>query len=155
MPSAYPESNSQGDTQGPKRRISQGYKEVNIQNGQKRIKSFIDTPRSAIACLRLIVLWLLASKQRMLKFYEYSDVGLDYDVDTQWNALLKMLELAIRSKDTINLMCEEFKALEPLQLSLTKWNFLREIHEVMLPFYKKTLLVSQDAPIITQATVIY
>src|ERR1700733_14407703 len=66
-----------------------------------------------------------------------------------------MLKLAIRSKDTINLMYEEFKALEPLQLSLTEWNFLGEIHEVMLPFYEKTLLVSQDAPIITQATVIY
>ena len=91
----------------------------------------------------------------MLKFYKYSDVGLDYDVNTRWNALLKMLKLAIRSKDIINLMCEEFKALEPLQLSPTKWNFLGEIHEVMLPFYKKTLLVSQDAPIITQATVIY
>ena len=66
-----------------------------------------------------------------------------------------MLELAIRSKDTINLMCEEFKALEPLKLTDTKWNFLREIHEVMLPFYEKTLLVSQDAPTITQATIIY
>jgi len=91
----------------------------------------------------------------MLKYQEYSDVGLDYDVDTRWNALLKMLELAIRSKDAINLMCEEFKALGPLKLSDTKWNFLEEIYEVMLPFYKKTLLVSQDAPTITQATAIY
>ena len=77
---------------------------------EKRIKSFTDTPRSTIARLRLIVLWLLASKQRMLKFHEYSDVSLDYDVDTWWNALLKMLKLAIRSKDMINLMYEEFKA---------------------------------------------
>ena len=122
---------------------------------EKRIESFTDTPRSAIARLRLIVLWLLASEQRMLKFYEYSDIGLDYDVDTWWNALLKMLELAICSKDTINLMCKEFKALEPLKLSMTEWNFLREIYEVILPFYEKTLLVSQDAPIITQATAIY
>jgi hypothetical protein len=53
-----------------------------------------------------------------------------------------MLKLAICSKDVINLMCKEFKVLEPLKLSNTKWNFLREIYEVMLPFYKKTLLVS-------------
>ena len=122
---------------------------------KKRIESFIDTPWSIIAWLWLIVLWLLASKQRILKYREYSDVGLDYDVDTRWNALLKILKLAIRSKDTINLMYEEFKALEPLQLSPTEWNFLGEIHEVMLPFYEKTLLVSQDTPTITQATVIY
>lgn len=122
---------------------------------EKGIETFEDTPRSAIARLRLIVLWLLASEQRMLKFYEYSDVGLDYDVDTRWNALLKMLELAIRSKDAINHMCEEFKALEPLKLSPAEWNFLGEIYEVMLPFYEKTLLVSQDAPTMTQSTAIY
>jgi hypothetical protein len=52
-------------------------------------------------------------------------------------------------------MCEEFKILEPLKLSSLKWNFLGEIYEVMLLFYKKTLLVSQDAPMITQATTIY
>ena len=56
----------------------------------------------------------------MLKFCEYSDVGLDYDIDTQWNTLLKMLELAICSKDVINHMCEEFKVLEPLKLSLAE-----------------------------------
>ena len=66
-----------------------------------------------------------------------------------------MLELAIRSKKAIDLMCEEYIVLEPLKLSATKQNFLREIYEVMLPFYKKTLLVSQDAPTITQATIIY
>ena len=32
-------------------------------------------------------------------------------------ALLKMLELAIHSKDAINRMCEEYSALEPLKLS--------------------------------------
>ena len=94
-------------------------------------------------------------KQRMLKYREYLDVGLDYDVNTRQNALLKILKLAIRSKDVINLMCKEFKVLEPLKLSNTKWNFLREIYEVMLPFYKKTLLVSQDSPMITQAIIIY
>ena len=52
-------------------------------------------------------------------------------------------------------MCEEYLALEPLKLSPKEWNFLREIHEVMLPYYEKTLLVSQDSPTITQATAIY
>jgi len=85
----------------------------------------------------------------MLKFYKYSDISLDYDVDTRWNTLLKMLELAICSKDAINHMCKEYKALEPLKLSSTEWNFLGEIYEVILPFYEKTLLVSQDAPMIT------
>ena len=66
-----------------------------------------------------------------------------------------MVKLAICSKDVINLMCKEFKALKPLKLSDPKWNFLREIYEVMLLFYEKTLLVSQDAPTITQAIVIY
>ncbi len=122
---------------------------------KKRIESFTNTPRSTITRLRLIVLWLLVSEQRILKFYEYSDVGLDYDVNTQQNALLKMLELAIRSKQAIDLMYKEYIVLEPLKLSATEQNFLKEIYEVMLPFYKKTLLVLQDAPIITQATVIY
>jgi hypothetical protein len=130
-------------------------KKLIYEMAEKRIESFENTPRSAIARLRLIVLWLLVSEQRMLKFREYSDVGLDYDVDTRWNALLKMLELAIRSKDAIDHMCEEFKALEPLKLSSAEWNFLGEIYEVMLPFYEKTLLVSQDAPTMTQSTAIY
>ncbi len=52
-------------------------------------------------------------------------------------------------------MCEEYSALEPLKLSPKEWNFLGEIHEVMLPYYEKTLLVSQDSPTITQATAIY
>jgi hypothetical protein len=122
---------------------------------EKKIESLTDTPRSAIARLRLIVLWLLASEQRTLKFREYSDVSLDYEINTRWNALLKMLKLAIRSKGAINLMCEEYTALEPLKLSPTEWNFIGEIYEVMLPYYEKTLLVSQDAPTITQATAIY
>ena len=66
-----------------------------------------------------------------------------------------MLELAIRSKDAINYICEEFKVLEPLKLLLVEWNFLGEIYEVMLPFYEKTLLVLQDAPTITQSTTMY
>jgi hypothetical protein len=118
---------------------------------EKRIDSFKpeDTPQSAIARLRLIVLWLLASEQRMLRFREYADVGLDYDVDTRWNALLKMLELAIRCRVAIDHMCEEFLALATLKLSSSEWIFLGEIYGVMQPFYEKTLLVSQDAPTIT------
>src|ERR1700758_1598594 len=148
MFSAYLESDSQGDTKALNAGSHKDAKKLIYEMAEKRIESFTDTPRSAIARVRLIVLWLLASEQRMLKFREYSDVGLDYDVDTRWNVLLKMLELAIRSKDAINLMCEEFKALEPLKLSPTEWNFLGEIYEVMLPFYEKTLLVLQDAPTI-------
>src|SRR5467141_4675258 len=52
-------------------------------------------------------------------------------------------------------MCEEYSALDPLKLSPKEWNFLGEIHEVMLPYYEKTLLVSQDSPTITQTTAIY
>src|SRR5882762_1357725 len=52
-------------------------------------------------------------------------------------------------------MCEEYSALEPLKLSPKEWNFLGEIHEVMLPYYEKTLLVSQDSPTIIRATAIY
>jgi hypothetical protein len=103
-------------------------KKLIYEMAKNRIESFTDTPRSAIARLRLIVLWLLLSEQRMSKLREYSDVGLDYDVDTGWNVLLKMLELAIRSKDAINLVCEEFRALDPLKLSPTEWNFLGEIY---------------------------
>jgi len=60
-----------------------------------------------------------------------------------------MLKLAIRSKKAIDLIYEEYIVLEPLKLSATEWNFLREIYEVMLPFYKKTLLVLQDVLTIT------
>jgi len=65
-------------------------------------------PKSAIARLRLIVLWTLASKQRADKYMEHASVSLDYDVDTRWNALLKMLEIAIRER-AINRMCAEYK----------------------------------------------
>jgi len=58
-------------------------KKLIYEMAKKRIESFTNTPRSTITRLRLIVLWLLVSEQRILKFYEYSDVGLDYDVNTQ------------------------------------------------------------------------
>jgi hypothetical protein len=124
---------------------------------EKKIDTFKpeDTPKSAIGRLRLIVLWLLASEQRMIKFREYSDIGLDYDVDTRWNALLKMLELCIRSRAAVDKMCDHYPALALLRLSQAEWTFIGEIHQVMAPFYEKTLLVSQDAPTITMSTEIY
>ena len=79
-----------------------------------------ETPQSAIARLRLIVLWILASEQRIDKYMEYASVSLDYDIDTRWNALLKMLEITIRERSAINRMCEECKPLEPLALSETE-----------------------------------
>jgi hAT family C-terminal dimerisation region len=114
-----------------------------------------ETPQSAIARLRLIVLWILASEQRVDKYMEYASVSLDYDVDTRWNALLKMLEIAIRERCAINRMCAECKPLEPLALTEAEWMFLGDIFQVMLPLYEKTLLVSQIAPTIFQSTEIY
>jgi hypothetical protein len=48
---------------------------------KKRMGSFTDNPRSSIARPRLVI-WLLVSEQHMLRHREYSDIGLDYDVDT-------------------------------------------------------------------------
>ena len=87
-----------------------------------------DTPKSAIGHLRLIVLWLLASEQHMIKFGEYADIGLDYDVDTRWNAFLKMLELCIRSRVAIDKICDHFPTLASLCLSPAEWSFIGEIH---------------------------
>jgi hypothetical protein len=114
-----------------------------------------ETPQSAIARLRLIVLWILASEQRIDKYMEHASVSLDYDVDTRWNALLKMLEIAIRERSAINRMCMECNPLRPLTLSETEWMFLGETFQVMLPLYEKTLLVSQTSPTIFQSTEIY
>jgi hypothetical protein len=61
-------------------------------------------------------MWILASDRRVDKYMEYALVALDYDVDTRWNALLKMLEIAIRERSAINHMCKEYKPLEPLVL---------------------------------------
>ncbi len=51
-------------------------KKLILKMAEKGIEAFEDTPRSAIARLRLIVLWLLPSEQQMLKFYEYSTLAL-------------------------------------------------------------------------------
>ncbi|EED16642.1 hypothetical protein TSTA_017170 [Talaromyces stipitatus ATCC 10500] len=48
------------------------------------------------------------AKRRVDKYMEYASVALDYNVDTQWNALLKMLEIAIRERSAINCMCKEY-----------------------------------------------
>ncbi|EED22676.1 hypothetical protein TSTA_061640 [Talaromyces stipitatus ATCC 10500] len=114
-----------------------------------------EIPQSAISRLRLIVMWILASDQRVNKYMEYASVALDYNVDTQWNALLKMLEIAIRERSAINCMCKEYKLLEPLVLSELEWIFLGNIYQVMLPLYKKTLLVSQTNPTIFQSAETY
>src|SRR3954452_11164345 len=52
-------------------------------------------------------------------------------------------------------MCVECKPLELLALSETKWMFLGEIYQVMLPLYEKTLLISQTSPTMFQSTEIY
>jgi hypothetical protein len=114
-----------------------------------------EIPKSAIARLRLIVMWILASDRRVDKYMEYASVALDYDVDTRWNALLKMLEIAIRERSDINRMCKECKPLEPLVLSELEWIFLGNIYHAMLPLYKKTLLVSQTNPTIFQSAETY
>lgn len=116
---------------------------------------FDETPQSVIARLRLIVLWILASEQRIDKYMEKASVSLDYDVDTRWNALLKMLEIAIRDRNAINRMCQECEPLTALALSEYEWLFLGEVYHAMLPLYKKTLLVSQTNPTIFQTTEIY
>jgi hypothetical protein len=86
---------------------------------------------------------------------EFASVSLDYDADTRWNALLKMLEIALQERNAINRMCKEFKQLEALKLSDLEWLFIAEVHEVMQPLYKKALLVSQTMPTIFRSTEIY
>jgi hypothetical protein len=100
-------------------------------------------------------MWILASNQQVDKYMEYASVALDYDVDTRWNALLKMLEIAIRERSAIDRMCKECKPLEPLVLSELEWIFLGNIYQAMLPLYKKTLLVSQTNPTIFQSAETY
>jgi hypothetical protein len=62
-------------------------------------------------------MWILASDQQVDKYMEYASVTLNYNINTRWNALLKMLKIAIQERSAINHMCKEYRPLEPLMIS--------------------------------------
>jgi hypothetical protein len=126
-----------------------------ISTNKRETFQIKEIPKSTITQLQLIIMWILASDRQVNKYMEYASVTLNYNVDTQWNALLKMLEIAIREQFAINHICKEYKPLEPLVLSELKWIFLGNIYHTMFPLYKKTLLVSQTNPTIFQSAETY
>jgi hypothetical protein len=91
--------------------------------------------QTAIVKLRLLIMWILESTQRIDAFIEFSpDLKLDYDVDTHWNSTFKMVTLGIRLRKPLVEIVVATPTLTALIITKEEWLYLREIHEVLEPF---------------------
>jgi hypothetical protein len=54
-----------------------------ISTNKRETFQIEEIPKSTIAQLRLIVMWILASDRQVNKYMECASVALDYDIDTR------------------------------------------------------------------------
>jgi hypothetical protein len=136
---------------------------ANLKTGTaKEAKDFEETsvrttsPLNGVMKIRLLVLWMWKSDQRLQFWDSLTAKKIQFDVDTRWNSTYDMLGDAIRCKtELVRLGRAYLDALEQYTLSSTDWVFIEQLYDVLKPFSEFTKLVSSGRPTITTATGIY
>jgi len=101
-----------------------------------------------IAILRIVVLWMNRSPQRIQEWKNMPGVTkiIPYDVDTRWNYTLTMLEIALEHRAALQLWIKDHEELSHLTFDTARWDRLRQIRELLKPFEDHTLYVSRVEP---------
>lgn len=98
-----------------------------------------------IARLRIIVLWVARSPQRIQEWDTRENVtkAVNYDVDTRWNSTLRMIEDAFDCRAALEDTVRDRPELEDLKLLQADWKQLDDIRK-MLNLLLNTLSLSLE-----------
>jgi hypothetical protein len=110
-----------------------------------------------IAKLRIIILWIHRSAQRVQEWRQRDDIKKlpNYDVDTRWNFTLKMIDDLFDCRGAINDSCKDIEALRDMKLVNEEWDSLDKIRSVLRLFKKFTDYVSREQPSIQMLARMY
>src|SRR5450755_1523283 len=105
------------------------------------------TTNSALARLRVLILWISRSLERKSQWrYICRDNGLAdtlilYDVDTRWNSTYLMLEASIKARRQITRWISSYS--DMLQFTELDWDYLQQIAKVLQRFFEHTEYISR------------
>jgi len=101
-----------------------------------------------IAVLRIVVLWMNRSPQRIQEWLAQEGVTsmIPYDVDTRWNYTLVMLEAAILNRAALKAFIKNHPEIAHLSFDNERWKRLKQIRDLLKPFEEHTLFVSREEP---------
>lgn len=105
---------------------------------------------SALARLRVLVLWLARSPLRRQQWKnscrdaDLPERYIEYDVETRWNSVFRMLDQSLQSKRQIFEYLKTYPVLP--EFSAQDWRRLQQIHKALQRFDVFTKLVSIQHP---------
>lgn len=112
--------------------------------------------KSAIAKIRLVVLWIARSPQRRQSWKLISPTKqINYDVDNRWNSTYNMVADAIRLRRELTQFIRSHPEIGTLQLVDAEWSSLDQIERVLKPFWEHTNHVSKSCPGLLDSLPIY
>jgi hypothetical protein len=113
----------------------------------------IQAPIAPIAKLRLLVLWIARSPQRIQKWDNRPGCtkAINYDIDTRWNSTFLMIRDAIDCRRQLEDTVNDEQEIESLRLSPDDWKQLFDIKKILQPFNEYTEYVSRNNPSIHMA----
>jgi hypothetical protein len=103
-----------------------------------------------IAVLRVIVLWINKSPQRIQEWLSRKGVKkqIPYDIDIRWNYTVVMIEAALENRTALQAWIKDQVELQQLNFGPENWKRLKQIRDLLKPFEEHTKYVSREEPIL-------
>lgn len=112
--------------------------------------------KNVIVKIRLLVLWIARSPQRLQEWRRVSPRKLiSYDVETRWNSTFIMITDALRLRKELTQFVRIHAEVEALLPTEEDWLLLRQLETVLKPFWEYTNVMSQRMPTVADSLPIY